>query len=97
MKYEKFLKQLCQKAHASLFWADFHADQTLKPEEGENIFQQIFHVERSIWHVKQSTKAYDWIGQALQVPKSFVEKSKRSSALAVLNEWVKENVVEKNE
>lgn len=92
MKYEKFLKQIAEKAVNHLYWANVHVNMAKEgSNNGDNLFDLIGHIEYSICHARWETNNFEWLKQALEIPRSYVEKSKRTTAIAVLNEWSKEN------
>ena len=91
MKYEKYLKQIAEKAVNHLYWANVHINMAKEgSNNGDNLFDLIGHVEHSVWHTRYETQNYEWLKQALAIPKSFVEQSKRTTAIAVLNEYNKQ-------
>jgi hypothetical protein len=90
VKYEKFLKQIAEKATQHLYWANVHINMAKNSHDGDNLFDLIGHVEHSIFRTQWETNNFEWLKQALEIPRSYVEKSKRTTAIAVLNEWNKE-------
>lgn len=90
MKYEKYLKQIAGNAVQQLYWAWFFAREAQDPDPQENVIKQMYHIEHCMWKAAYAGQNHEWLKQALAVPRSFVEKSKRTTALAVLNEWNKQ-------
>jgi hypothetical protein len=90
VKYEKFLKQIAKKATQHLYWANVHINMAKNSHAEDNLFDLIGHVEHSIFRTQWETNNFEWLKQALEIPRSYVEKSKRTTAIAVLNEWNKE-------
>ena len=90
MKYEKYLKQIAENAVQQLYWAWFFAREAQDPDPNKNIIKQMQMIEFNMWKAAYAGKNYEWLKQALSVPKEFIEKSKRTTALAVLNEWNKQ-------
>ena len=93
MKYEKYLKQIADSAATGLYWCGRHADIAQSPRHGDdtNIFRMVGFVEHCLSHIYWQAKKGAWMREGLKVPKKFVEASKRTTAVAVYNEWVKEN------
>lgn len=91
MKYEKYLKQIAEKAASHLFWVGEYARQADEVRHGDTIFSMVAFAHGCIFHIQSYAKNHEWMEQALAVPRKFVEESRRTTALAVLNEWNKEN------
>ena len=92
MKYEKYLKQIADNAATGLYWCGVHADQAKEMQYGDgNIFRMVGFVEHCLFSIYWQAKKGAWMREGLKVPKKFVEQSKRTTAVAVYNEWVKEN------
>ena len=90
MKYEKYLKQIAENAVTSLFWCGEFARQAKEDNYGKTLFNMIGYIEHCITHIYWQARKEEWMKQALSVPRKFVEESRRTTALAVLNEWEKQ-------
>lgn len=92
MKYEKYLKQIAEKAIESLYWADVHVNLAQdKGNPGDNLFDHVGRVRAALYSIDWHTRNSHWLRDALKIPKSYVEKSKKTTAIAIFNEWSKEN------
>jgi hypothetical protein len=94
MKYEKYLKQIAENAVTSLFWCGEFARQAKEDNYGKTVFSMIGYIEHCITHIYWQARKEEWMKQALSVPRKFVEESRRTTALAVLNEWNKNKLEE---
>lgn len=90
MKYEKYLKQIAENAVTSLFWCGEFARQAKEDNYGKTVFSMIGYIEHCITNIYWQARKEEWMKQALAVPRKFVEQSRRTTALAVLNEWIKQ-------
>ena len=90
MKYEKYLKQIAENAVTSLFWCGEFARQAKEDNYGNTVFSMIGYIEHCITHIYWQAKKEEWLKQALAVHREFVEQSRRTTVLAVLNEWKNE-------
>lgn len=91
MKYEKYLKQIADSAATGLYWCGVHADQAKEMKHGDTIFTLVGFVEHCLFSIYWQAKKGAWMREAVKVPKKFVEASKRTTAVAVLNEWKKQH------
>lgn len=91
MKYEKYLKQIAENAVTSLFWCGEFARKAKEDNYGNTVFSMIGYIEHCITRIYLQAIRQEWMKQALAVPRKFVEESRRTTALAVLNEWNKEH------
>lgn len=92
MKYEKYLKQIADGAATGLYWCGVHADLAKEMQHGDsNIFRMVGFVEHCLFSIYWQAKKGAWMREAVKVPKKFVEESRRTTALAVLNEWKKKS------
>lgn len=89
MKYEKYLKQIADRAVSHLFWAGEFARQADEVRYGDTIFSMVGFAHGCIFSIQSHAQQNEWLKAALAVPKKFVESSKRTTAIAVFNEWSK--------
>lgn len=89
MKYEKFLLQVNQAMMHDFEKVQCYAGDC-RTVEG-NIFRQAETVGREIWNIEYvSTKSLENYSAALDIPKDFIEKSKATTWLAILNSYKKQ-------
>lgn len=67
MKYEKFLKQIADKAIHHLYWANVHINMAKNSYDGDNLFDLIGHVEHSIFRTQWETNNHEWLKQAGEI------------------------------
>ena len=91
MTYEKYLKQIAEYAVDKLYWCNFHADSAKHPDPADDIFKQLFHIEHGLWNVQWQAREVEAMQIALKIPKKYVENTKATKFMAVVNKWSKEN------
>lgn len=90
MKYEKYLKQIAKKATDHLYWAGVYSN-IAQDKGGYNLFDHADRVRSALYNIDWNTSNFHWIRDALKIPKIHVEKSKKTTATAIFNEWSRAN------
>ena len=89
MKYEKYLFQLAKMAVNNGYFMNFHANCAKHCNE-PSIFKQIFMIESSLAHIIWDGKNFEKYKIMLTIPRKYVEKSDKTTAMAIYNAWMKE-------